>query len=135
MVSIPVSRPVSTPKCHTLVPGWFFGVFMVPGRFSWFQIGFSWFQVGFHGFSWFQIGFSWFQVGFSWFQVVFHVFMAYSGVQVYFYRHYWSQVGVNPSRAPQARSETLRTPKMFSLHLYLGPTIPLGLASRRPALA
>ena len=24
------------------------------------------------------------------------------------------------------RSETLRTPKRYSLHLYLGPTIPLG---------
>ena len=29
----------------------------------------------------------------------------------------------------------LRTPKRYSLHLYLGPTIPLGLAGRRPALA
>ena len=28
---------------------------------------------------------------------------------------------------PQARSETLRTLKRYSLHLYLGPTIPLGL--------
>ena len=27
----------------------------------------------------------------------------------------------------------LRTPKWYSLHLYLGPTIPLGLAGRRPA--
>ena len=34
-----------------------------------------------------------------------------------------------------ARSETLRTPKRYSLHLYFGPTIPLGLAGRRPALA
>ena len=42
---------------------------------------------------------------------------------------------LNPSWAPQARSETLRTPKRYSLHLYLGPTIPLGLAGRRPALA
>ena len=27
------------------------------------------------------------------------------------------------------------TPKRYSLHLYLGPTIPLGLAGRWPALA
>ena len=36
---------------------WFF---MVPCRFSWFQVGFSWFQVGFHGVSWFQVGFLFF---------------------------------------------------------------------------
>ena len=35
----------------------------------------------------------------------------------------------------QAQSEMLRTPKRYSLHLYFGPTIPLGLAGRRPASA
>ena len=44
-------------------------------------------------------------------------------------------VWLNPSWAPQAWSETFRTPKRYSLYLYLGPTIPLGLAGRRPALA
>ena len=34
---------------------------------------------------------------------------------------------------PQARSETLRTPKRYLLHLYLGPTIPLGLALLWPS--
>ena len=50
-------------------------------------------------------------------------------------RFLWFQVSLHPSWALQARSETLRTPKMFSLYLYLGPMIPLGLAGRRPALA
>ena len=31
---------------------------------------------------------------------------------------------LNPSRAPQAQSETLRTPKRYSLHLYLGRLWP-----------
>ena len=46
-----------------------------------------------------------------------------------------SHVGLNSSRAPQVRSETLRTPKRHSLHLYLGPTIQHGSAGHRPALA
>ena len=33
---------------------------MVPGRFFMVPGHFSWFQVGFHGFSWFQVGSSWF---------------------------------------------------------------------------
>ena len=43
-------------------------MFMVPGRFLWFQVGISWFFMVSGRFSWFKVGFSWFQVGF-------HVFM------------------------------------------------------------
>ena len=48
----------------------------------------------------------------------------------------WIFIVINgPRLVKSARSETLRTPKRYSLHLYLGPRIPLGLAGRRPALA
>ena len=79
--------------------------FTVFGWFLWFFKLVSWFLVGFHGFS------SWFN-GFSWFLVGFH------GFSRWFHGFSW-----------------LRTPKRYSLHPYLGPTIPLGLAGRRPALA
>ena len=62
--------------------------------FSLFQVLFVMVYFGFCSFSRFQVGF---QVWFSWFQVD-------------FYRHKWFQVGLNPSWAPQARSETLRSP-------------------------
>ena len=91
---------------------WFF---IVPIQFLCFQVGFSWFQASFYGFSWFQVIF----YDLSWFQVVF-----YGSRLVYF-------------RAERRRREVRRWehPKSFSLDLYLGPTIPLGLAGRRPALA
>ena len=98
-------RSVCQPWKWRNVVSWFLVGFLVFSR--WFR-GFSWFLVGCHGFSRFPVGFSMSLMVPGW---------------------------LNPSWAPQARSETLRTPKRYSLHLYLGPTIPLGLAGRRPALA
>ena len=69
-------------------------VFMVPGQIlCFFKVPgwFSRFQMGIYGYSKFQICFSWFlwfQVGLLWFQVCLYL-----------------------SWAPEARSETLRTPK------------------------
>ena len=67
----------------------------------------------FHGFWLFSMVFQGGFMGFAWFPWIFKVVSWFS----------------------QARSEMLRTPKRYSLHLHLGPTIPLGLAGRRPALA
>ena len=82
---------------------------MMPGQFSWVQVGFygfftipGWFFMVPGSFSWFL----WFKVWLSWFQVD-------------FYRHY--QVGLNPSWAPEVQSETLRTPQKVPAWLYPCP--------------
>ena len=98
-----------------LVAECFFMVFqgsrLVFHSFRWVLLVIQGSRVVFHGSRWVlwffkvpgwlfivQGRFLWLQVWFSWFQVD-------------FYRHEWSQVGLNPSWAPQARSETLRTPQ------------------------
>ena len=98
-------------------------------------IVFSWFLVGFHGFSrWFH-GFCLVSMIFkvvSWFFMVFGWFPWFLKVSR------WIFIVINGPRLVKSElsaSETLRTPKRYSLHLYLGPTIPLGLAGRRPAFA
>jgi len=87
------------------------------------------FRSVFHGFSWSQVGFSWFQVGFSCFCY---------GSRFGFHDARWICIVMNGPRLVYFRAERsvmLRTPKSYSLYPYLGPTIPLGLAGRRPALA
>ena len=69
----------------------------------WFHV-FSRFLVGFHGFS------SWFH-GFSWFLVGFNGFSRFPGG---FSLSLMVPGWLNPSWAPQARSETLRSPKRYS---------------------
>ena len=82
-------------------------------------------RLVFHGFRAVLMVFSWSQVGFSWFQVGFHdarwICIVMNGPRLVYFR--------------AERSVMLRTPKSYSLYPYLGPTIPLGLAGRRPALA
>ena len=98
--------------CFFMNPGWFFTMQEC------FFYGFSGFQVSLFGSRMFFYGFSRFQVGFSWFQMG---SFGYSRFQGGFSRF---QVGFIVFQG-----------KRYSLHLYLGPTIPLGLAGRRPALA
>ena len=118
--------------------------------FLWFQLGFPLFQVGF---SLFRVGFPLFHVRVSGFQAGFHFFTvpcSFSSFQVGFYGYSWFQVVFVWFQlgfygcywlvyiwAERQRREVRRWehPKRYSLHLYLGPTIPLGLAGRRPALA
>ena len=92
---------------------------MAPGWFLLLQVGFSWFQVGFHGSRWFFMFF----------------YCSRSG----FHDARWICIVINGPRldyfgAERHRPE-VRKPKRYSLHPYPGPTIPLGLAGRRPALA
>ena len=76
---------------------------------------------------------------FSWFQVVFHVFCY--GSRSGFHDARWICIAINGPRLVEFRAERRRrevrrwTPKRYSLHPYLGPTIPPGLAGCRLALA
>ena len=94
------------------------------------QVGFSWFQVGFYGYSRFQGDFSRFQVGFHGFQGSWSGFQGFSWFQVGFYGSMLVYIWAERRKREVRRKEH---PKTFPLDLYLGPTIPLGLAGRRPA--
>ena len=123
-----------------------FGSRMFFYGFSRFQVGSSWFQMGSFGYSRFQGGFSWFQVGFMVFQgsrLAFYcsrsVFMA-PGLVFMIPGGFLSSLIVpdwfkSELSAAGAKLDVENTPKRYLLDLYLGPTIPLGLAGRRPVLA
>ena len=69
-------------------------------------------------------------------RLVFHVL--FYGSRSGFHDARWICIVMNGPRLVYFRAERsvmLRTPKSYTLYPYLGPTIPLGLAGRRPALA
>ena len=106
-------------------------------------------RLVFHGFRWVLLVFQGSRMvfhGFRW------VLLVIQGSRIVFHGFRWILLVIQGSRRgfhgsrwvlwffkvpgwPAARNETVRTSKRYSLHLYLVPTIPLGLAGRRPALA
>ena len=81
------------------------------------------FPGGFYSFSRFQVSF---------FYCSRSVFMVFQGSRFVFHGSKWVFIVFQGFRLVfrGSRWETLRTPKRYSPHLYLGPTIPLGLAGR-----
>ena len=121
-------------RLQSFVPSQFF---TVPGWFSFFHVFFHVFLMVLGQFSWF----SWIKVGFLIIigsRSVFHgsrLFFMVPGesswfimIPGWFYGFPSFQVGVNPSWAPEGRSETLGTPQKIPTWSVSWPPIPLGLA-------